>query len=72
MDQNTTCSTSFCAAASKKLCGTMCWSTLARVVCEAATGPAPVALPSATPTPGCTTFTVTSPTTSASVVTTSK
>ncbi len=72
MDQNTTCSTSFCAAASKKLCGTMCWSTLARVVLDWATGPAAAAVPSATPTPGCTTFTITSPTTRASVVTTSK
>ena len=71
--KKTTCSTSFFAAASKKLVGTVCSSTPDRVVgvlancCPASAEPA-----STTPTPGLATLTATRPTRSATVVTTSK
>ena len=74
MAKKTICSTSFVAAASKKLCGTVCSRTPASVGCfvtiasaSAAEAPARV-----TPTPGFSTFTAIRPTASASVVTISK
>src|SRR5690349_3926838 len=76
MDQNTTCSTSFLAAASTKLDGTMCSSTPPNVTvrCDAsvtvADTCADVSRP--TPSPGRTRLTAIRPTASANVVTTSK
>ncbi len=68
-------STSFCAAASKKLCGTVCSSTEAKVGVLAARALNSSLSPAAameSPTPGFTTFTATRPMARASVVTTSK
>ncbi len=72
--KNTICSTSLFAAASKKLCGTVCSMTLLNVACvvESPAVWAAFAPPRSTPTPGFTTFTTMSPTASASVVTISK
>ena len=74
MAKKTTCSTSFFAAASKKLCGTVCSMTPENVIlvlanCCAASVDAP---PSVMPRPGFTMLTASSPTTRARVVTTSK
>ena len=72
-EKNTTCSTWFWTAASKKLCGTMCSSTLANVGCPPpATGAPAAGGGSFTPTPGLTMFTASRPMNRASVVTTSK
>ena len=72
--QNTICSTSFFAAAWKKLCGTVCSSIPDTVVLVAASVVPCSAEPLLTsmPLPGLTRFTAASPTTSASVVTISK
>ena len=73
--KKTICSTSFFAAASKKLCGTVCSITPANVVCvlrELGAGCRRSPRRGSRPTPGFTMFTASSPTTSASVVTISK
>ena len=72
--KKTICSTSFFAAASKKLVGTVCSMTPVSVVCVAAnSAPSFVdAAPRSTPTPGFTMLTASRPTASASVVTISK
>jgi hypothetical protein len=74
MAKKTIWSTSFAAAASKKLCGTVCSSTPDKVVLRAANcAPASAeAAPRSTPMPGFVRFTATSPITSARVVTISK
>ena len=74
MAKKTIWSTSFAAAASKKLCGTVCSTTPVNVVCFCANSAPASAVAAArfTPTPGFTMFTARSPTTSASVVTISK
>ena len=74
MAKKTTWSTSFFAAASAKLCGTVCSRTPENVVFTFAssTPVSAVALARVTPAPGFTRFTATRPTTSAKVVTTSK
>ena len=57
-EKNTTCSTSFLAAASKKLAGTVCSSTPPRVVGVLANCfPSSEDVPRTTPTPGCARFT---------------
>ena len=72
--KKTICSTSFFAAASKKLCGTVCSITPVSDVCVVANS-APSfadAVPRSTPAPGFTRFTAMRPTASAIVVTISK
>ena len=72
-DQKTICNISLFAAASKKLCGTMCSSTPVNVTFPAgATAPAVSGDTSDTPTPGFRMLTASKPMKSASVVTTSK
>jgi len=71
-DQKTICSISLRAAASKKLCGTMCSSTVENVTGSAGAGAATGAARVATPTPGLRTLTASNPMNSASVVTISK
>ena len=72
--KNTTWSTSFFAAASKKLCGTMCSITPVKLTSVFANSAPLSVLATArfTPAPGFTTFTTSRPIASASVVTTSK
>ena len=72
--KNTTWSTSFFAAASKKLCGTVCSMTPVSDGFVVASSEPSVdeTAPRSTPRPGFTRLTATKPTTSASVVTTSK
>ncbi len=73
MVKNTTCSTSFLAAASKKLVGTVCSSTPESVVgLLARAWPASAEPESMTPAPGFTRLTAASPMKSATVVTISK
>ena len=72
--KKTICSTSFFAAASKKLCGTVCSSTPESVGVVEVNSFASAALAAAsdTPVPGLMRFTASNPTPSASVVTSSK
>ena len=73
--KKTICSTSLLAAASKKLCGTVCSSTDAKVgvlAANALNSSLPPADVSCTPTPGFTQFTAIRPIASAAVVTISK
>ena len=74
--KKTICSTSFCAAASKKLCGTVCSRTEAKVGVLAAnawnSSVLPVAGAIERPRPGFTRLTAINPIASAAVVTTSK
>ena len=74
MAKNTICSTSLCAAASKKLCGTMCSITPVNVTFVCANSVPFVAVSAArfTPTPGLTRFTAIRPIARAAVVTSSK
>src|SRR5512133_886660 len=74
IDQKTTWSTSFLAAASKKLWGTVCSNTplnVGRVLANCVTAES-LAVLTSTPTPGRATLTAIRPTASASVVTISK
>jgi len=73
--QKTICSTSLCTAASKKLCGTICSSTVVSVGCSPRgewMGAPAAGGGRRTPSPGRTRFTASKPTPSARVVTTSK
>jgi len=74
IEKKTIWSTSFFAAASKKLFGTVCANTPERLVCVVAScAPSSAdAAPRSTPCPGFTRFTAISPTASAAVVTSSK
>ena len=74
MEKNTTCSTSFLAAASKKLCGTECSIRPPNVILVCANCAASVALApeSEIPAPGFTRLTAARPMNSAIVVTISK
>src|SRR5213592_761096 len=72
-DQKTICNISLRAAASKKLGGTMCSSTVANVTASAGAGAAaPATGDVVTPTPGLMTLTASNPMKRASVVTISK